>query len=163
MRTYLPVLAILIAAGILAPSGANAQTPAPPQAAPPFNPSFGDLMNTLVQPRHAKLGMIGQEQNWVLAAYELHQLKDALANTAKWRPRFRNMPVPELMEALTGEPVKALEQAVQARDARQFAAAYDRLTAGCNACHTALGHAFVVIQVPDQSTFANQNFHAAKE
>jgi hypothetical protein len=41
---------------------------------------FGDLMNTLVQPRHAKLGLIGREQNWTLAAYESHQHKDALSN-----------------------------------------------------------------------------------
>lgn len=46
--------------------GADAQTPRP--LAAPFNPSFGDLMNTLVQPRHAKLGLIGKEQNWTLAA-----------------------------------------------------------------------------------------------
>jgi hypothetical protein len=62
-------------------SGVVAQTP-PPLAAP-FNPSFGDLMNTLVQPRHAKLGLIAGEQNWTLAGYELHQLKDALSNIPK--------------------------------------------------------------------------------
>jgi hypothetical protein len=138
-----------------------AQTPSQPSGAVPFNPSMGDLMNTLVQPRHAKLGMIGHEQNWVLAGYELHQLKDALTNISRWRPRFRNMSVPELVDTMTGEPIKALDQAIQAKDAHEFVQAFDRLTAGCNACHTALGHAFIVIQPPDRSYFANQVFRTA--
>jgi hypothetical protein len=53
----------------LVASGAFAQ--GPPPLASPFNPSMGDLMNTLVQPRHPKLGLIGKEQNWTLAAYRI--------------------------------------------------------------------------------------------
>jgi hypothetical protein len=98
----------------------------------------------------------------VLAAYEHHQLKDALINISKWRPRFRNMSVPELVETMTGEPLKALDEAIQAHDSSKFTEAFGRLTAGCNACHTALGHAFVVIQTPDQSSFTNQVFRVAK-
>lgn len=157
MLKYLLVLMVGLTATIeLASSRASAQGP-PPLAAP-FNPSFGDLMNTLVQPRHAKLGLIGKEQNWMLAAYESHQLKDALSNIAKWRPRFRNQSVPDLMESMTGDAIRALDQAIEAKDSPRFADAYSRLTDGCNACHTALNHAYVVIKVPDQSAFANQDF-----
>jgi hypothetical protein len=136
--------------------GAVAQTP--PRLAAPFNPSFGDLMNTLVRPRHAKLGLIGREQNWTLAGYELHQLKDALSNIAKWRPWFRNESVSELMESMTGDAIKALDEAIGAGDANLFTQAYSRLTDGCNGCHTALNHGYVVIKVPDQSAFRNQDF-----
>lgn len=115
-------------------------------------------MNTLVQPRHAKLGLIGREQNLTLAPYESHQLKDALSNIAKWRPRFAGQSVPELMESMTGEAIKALDEAIQAGDARQFAQAYAGLTNGCNGCHTTLNHGYVVIKVPDQSAFENQDF-----
>ena len=156
LKYLLAALVGLMAAITVVLSGAGAQTP-PPLAAP-FNPSFGDLMNTLVQPRHAKLGLIGREQNWTLAAYESHQLKDALSNIAKWRPRFGGQSVPELMESMTGEAIKALDEAIQAGDARQFAQAYSRLTDGCNGCHTALSHAYVVIKAPDQSAFQNQDF-----
>jgi hypothetical protein len=163
MFKYVLAFVILVAAmAHFVSSGVDAQTPGPPPLASPFNPSFGDLMNTLVQPRHAKLGLIGREQNWALAAYEIHQLKAALMNIAVWRPRFGNHSVPELMEAMASEPIQALEAAVQARDSGQFAKAYDRLTEGCNGCHTALGHGYVVIQVPDQSYFANQVFRAVR-
>jgi hypothetical protein len=156
LKYLLAVLVGLMAAIAMVLSGAGAQTP-PPLAAP-FNPSFGDLMNTLVQPRHAKLGLIGKEQNWTLAAYESHQLKDALSSIAKLRPRFRNQSVPDLMESMTGDAIKALDEAIQAGDASQFSQAYARLTDGCNSCHAALNHAFVVIKVPDQSAFLNQDF-----
>ncbi len=136
-------------------TGALAQN-APPTPKP-F--SFGDLMNTLVQPRHTKLALAGRAQNWVLAAYSLHQLKDALSNVAESRPRFRNQSVPELMAAMTGEPIEALDRAIKASDSRQFTEAYERLTTGCNACHTALGQP-VVIKVPDASIFPDQDFEA---
>jgi len=51
-------------------------------------------MNMLVQPRHAKLGIAGREQNWPLAAYGVHELKNALEKlrassrasaTIRWR------------------------------------------------------------------------------
>jgi hypothetical protein len=118
---------------------------------------MGDLMNTLVPPRHAKLGLIGKEQNWTLAAYESHQIKDALSNIAKWRPRFRNQSVLDLIESMTGEAIKALDGAIEAGDARQFDEAYARLTAGCDGCHTALSHGYVVITAPDESAFLNQD------
>jgi hypothetical protein len=163
MLRYVFASVILIAgAGYIVSSKVDAQTPSLPPLASPFNPSFGDLMNTLVQPRHAKLGLIGREQNWVLAAYEIHQLKAALTNIGIWRPRFRDQAVSELMEAMTGEPIRSLEAAVQGGDSGQFARAYDRLTEGCNSCHTTLGHSYVIIQVPDQSYFANQVFRAAR-
>ncbi len=156
LKYLLAVLVVSAATSEIILSEAVAQ--APPPLATPFNPSFGDQMNTLVQPRHAKLGLIGREQNWALAAYESHQLKDALSNIAKWRPRFGGQSVPDLMESMTGEAVRALDEAIQAGDARQFAQAYSRLTNGCNSCHTALNHAYVVIKVPDQSAFQNQDF-----
>jgi len=161
---YTLILVIVVAALIhLRPPAMLAQSVVPAQPAPPpFNPSFGDLMNTLVQPRHAKLALTAREQNWPLAAYAIHQLKDALANIAKWRPRFRNQSVPDMMEATTGEPIKAIEQAVQARDLRQFNEAFTRLTEGCNSCHEALNHGYIVIKAPDQSFFANQDFRVAK-
>src|SRR5579862_3142048 len=102
MFKYVLAFVILMAAIVhFVLSGVDAQTPGPPPLASPFNPSFGDLMNTLVQPRHAKLGLIGREQNWALAAYEIHQLKAALTNIAILRPRFGNQSVSELMEAMT--------------------------------------------------------------
>lgn len=151
---------VLVAGPCLAQSPAAVGTPTtPPPVQKPF--SFGDLMDTLVQPRHVKLALAGKAQNWVLAAYALHQLKDALSYVAAARPRFRNMPVPELMDQMTGEPIQALDQAIKASNAQQFNDAFARLTAGCNACHQTLGQP-VVIKVPDASVFPDQDFEAKR-
>ena len=64
------------------------------------------------------------------------------------------------MDSMTGDAIKALDVAIQAGDARQFAQAYSRLTDGCNGCHTTLNHAYVVIKTPDQSAFQNQDFRS---
>jgi hypothetical protein len=149
---------VLLAAGI-----SVASSNAPAQNAPrPYTPGMGDLMNGIVQPRHAKLGLAGREQNWPLAAYALHELKQSLANVAQSRPRWREFSVPEMIEAVTGEPLQAIDQAIKAGDARLFSAAYGRLTDGCNSCHGATSNEFVVITVPDQSPFVNQQFRALK-
>ena len=122
--------ATLLVVGIPAALAQNA-TPAPPAPPVPKPFSFGDLMDTLVQPRHVKLALAGRAQNWPLAAYALHQLKDPLSNVAESRPRFRNQSVPELMAGMTGEPLEALDRAIKAGDAQQFTealcAAYRRL------------------------------------
>src|SRR5262249_51445102 len=99
-----------------------------PATPPAFSPGFADLMNTLVQPRHAKLGLSARDQNWSLTRYAADELKDSLANIARWRPQFRNQSVADMMEATTGEPIKAVEQAIETRNPAQFNAAYARLT-----------------------------------
>ena len=158
MRKTLIIIGVTAAAGLAAAIPSHAQAP----AQPPFNPSFGDLMNMLVQSRHAKLGIAGREQNWPLAAYAVHELKDALEKIAHLKPRFRNYSVADMMASTVDAPITAIEQATKAQDANGFAAAYARLTDGCNSCHVALNHPFVVIKAPDQSSFPNQEFRAAK-
>ncbi len=70
------------------------------------------------------------------------------------------MPVAELVDAALDQPMDAIEAAIKQQDAKKFAVAYDQLTQGCNACHQALDHPFVVIKVPDASAFPNQDFNA---
>jgi len=41
---------------------------------------------------------------------------------------------------------------------KAFIAAYDSLSAGCNACHHALDHGFIAIQRPNMLPYSNQNF-----
>jgi hypothetical protein len=164
-----PVAALAAAVLMAAVFAARAQpaAPAPPPAPPPAGPpaapypmTMGDLMNTLVQPRHAKLGLAGQAHNWPLAGYALVEIRQAFAGIAKAIPKFRGYPVAELADAALGQPLNALQDAIRLQDPQKFAVAYDQLTAGCNACHATLFHSFVVIKVPDASAFPNQKFNA---
>jgi|SRR5579862_8045955 hypothetical protein len=158
MSKWLFTIALLIqsicAGLLLQTTQVAAQAPAPT----PFNPGIGDLMNMVVQPHHIKLWLAGREGNWALAEYEAKEVRSALANVAKARPNFRNQPVSELIETFTGAPFKTLDAAVHDHDAAKFADAYAGLNSGCNGCHTALNQPQVVIKVPEQPFFPDQDF-----
>ncbi len=155
----LPCLIGVVSAGLPQTSPQMAP-PAPlPNAAPvPYTLSMGDMMNMLVQPRHAKLGLAGHAENWPLAAYALVEIRQVFAGITKAQPKFRGMPVGELVDAALSQPISALDAAIKLKDPQKFSAAYDQLTQGCNACHMELNHPFVVIKTPDAPAFPNQEF-----
>ena len=155
----LAALALFGSTGIGLSQTASPTPPGPPSTAVPVVMTMGDLMNTLVQPRHTKLGLAGQAQNWPLAGYALVEIRQAFAGIAKAVPKFRGYPVGELADAALSQPLNALQDAIKLQDPQKFATAYDQLTAGCNACHATLFHSFVVIKVPDASAFPNQKFN----
>jgi hypothetical protein len=152
-------LAAFITIAMLSPRSA-AQSPfGDPDAEPaPFNPQMAALMSMLIQPRHAKLGLAGKEQNWELAGYALKELRQGFAVASRAVPRWKGLPVPELFDAAMSQPITLIDFAIKLRYQRQFDEAYESLTKGCNACHATTDHSFVVIKVPDASTFPNQEF-----
>ncbi len=156
---------VLIALALLAACASGFAQTAPPQepAAPvPYVLTMGDMMNTLIQPRHVKLGLAGHAENWPLAGYALVEIRQAFAGIVKAQPKFRGFPVGELVDAALGQPLTAVEAAIRQKDPQKFAAAYDALTQGCNACHMELDHPYVVIKTPDASAFPNQDFGAQR-
>lgn len=125
----------------------------------PFNPQLAALMNMLIQPRHAKLGLAGKAENWPLAAYMFKELRQGFVVTARAVPRWRGLPVPDLFEAAVTQPMLSLDFAIKAAEPRLFVESFEKLTAGCNACHATTDHPFVVITVPNaNSPFLNQDF-----
>jgi hypothetical protein len=139
-----------VVAGVL-----RAQT-APP--VPDYHPSMGDLMTMAVQPRHIKLALAGREKNWKYAEYELSELRNAFTRIGRTIPVYRTADVPALIGALTTDPLKAVEEAIHAKDATRFKAAYGALTQACNACHLSQDHPMVVIRVPDEKFYPDQDF-----
>jgi hypothetical protein len=137
----------------------TAQAPAPPPQ-PSYRPGLGDLMTATVQPRHIKLGLAGREKNWTYADYELHELQEAFERAASVWPKWRNVPVAEMIQFNTKDPIAALDQAIKAKDAEKFAAAYKQLTEACDTCHQGAGRAMIVIHVPDAAAFPDQDFRS---
>ena len=118
VRASLAALAILAAAGMRR----NAQQPTPSTPSPPapYMMTMGDLMNTLVQPRHAKLGLAGQARNWPLAGYALVEIRQAFAGIVKAQPTFRGLPVAELVDAALKEPLDAVDAAIRQQDPQEI-------------------------------------------
>ena len=152
MKSTLVVLALAVSASTVA----IAQTP------PPYQPGMGDLMVTIVQPRHLKLGLAGQARNWDYADYAQHELEEALETVEKHIPKWRNLDIGQLMAATVKQPLEEVEKAVKAKNAVAFDAAYRQVTEACNACHRSANLPAIVIKVPDASAFPNQDFRVTR-
>src|ERR1700758_1317122 len=98
----LSVLAMAMSGAVLAQGN-------PP--APTYRPGLGDLMTMTVQPRHLKVGLAGQEQNWAYAAYELHELQESFERVARTWPKWRQVELAETIKATIEAPMDAVAQA----------------------------------------------------
>ena len=103
------------------------------------------------QMRHIKLWFAGDAGNWPLTDYELDQLKDGFDDVAKLLGG-------DLAQQHVGGAISQLEKAIESKDHAAFVSAFDQLSAGCNACHGTLDHAFIVIQRPVLLPYSDQNF-----
>src|SRR5580704_16690413 len=86
----------------------------------PYHPGLGDLMTAYVQPRHIKLGLAGQEQNWDYAAYELGELRETFDDVAKLVPKHGKLSIPEALASTVKMPLDSIAAAVKAKDQAAF-------------------------------------------
>ena len=153
-----PAVAALIGIVLLGALAARAQQTDKPAASPPEadagGPGLGEIM-TLQQLRHIKLWFAGRARNWPLADYELGELNEGFEDVSKLLGG-------DIIEKNVGAGMKDLQKIVDDKDAAGFAAAYDRLSAGCNSCHRTLDHAFIAIQRPTVLPYSDQNFAPQK-
>lgn len=138
----------LVAALLILSGATPAWTQTPPAA---YRPGLGDLMAETIQPRHIKLALAGREKNWPLAAFELGQLEEAFDRVAKTWPTWRSISIGDMVEVVK-EPLAGLRDAIRARDADRFAAAYGKLTEACNSCHNGANRGMLVITAPSAAT-----------
>ena len=117
-----------------------------------FVPRLGDIMNN-IQLRHIKLSFAGKARNWELAAYELGQLKAGLVEAAVM---YEGIPVTDV--TMMTSPLKAIDDAIAAKDGKRFGKLFGELTTGCNACHQSMSRGYIVMRVPTEQPFSNQVF-----
>jgi hypothetical protein len=127
----------------------------------PYEPGLGEFM-TATQLRHAKLWFAGKNNNWGLAGYEIDEIKEGLEDAARLHSTFDGVPVAEMIKTIIDPRMERLEKAIEAKNGKQFVAAFDELTNGCNSCHAAAGKPFIRIQRPSEPPSSNQNFAPVK-
>ena len=138
------------------PLVAAAQTGINVTPSSPYVPRLGDIMNA-VQIRHTKLWFAGKSANWELAAYEVRELKASLTEAASL---YEGIPATNVNAM--AQPVRAVTDAIEAKNGKQFATAYGDLTKGCNACHQSIGRDYIIMRVPEVSPFSDQQFVPSK-
>jgi hypothetical protein len=170
LKRALPMLrqifaAVIVSALVPLAVAAQTQTPSPAPDAKPaaheapktYVPGLEQFMG-VIQNQHAKLWYAGKARNWELAEYQLGEIKEVMSDVQDLVPTFKNLPLADMLDAVITGEIAALEKAIEAKDAKQFAAGYGKLTAACNACHQATGNGFVVIRRPVGPAFPNQDF-----
>jgi hypothetical protein len=118
-----------------------------------YKPGLGEFMSG-IQVHHAKLWFAGQNQNWLLADFEINEIKEnllAIENYCTDRPEIQSI-------KMIYPPIDSLDRAIQSENLNQFKSSYQTLTNACNNCHQLTSHAFNVITIPESPPFSNQDF-----
>jgi hypothetical protein len=122
-----------------------------------YRPGLGDQMHAL-QLRHAKLWFAGRAENWQLAAFELEEIGESLDRIGRWHADNEQIPIAAAIKAHMQRGRYAVDQSIRKRDPAAFPAAFDELTNGCNSCHLAAEHGFIVLQRPNSDPVGNQRW-----
>lgn len=118
-----------------------------------YKPGFGEFMSS-IQVHHAKLWFAGQNQNWKLADFEMHEIGEAIDAIQEFQTeRKESEKVPMLKPALD-----AVNDAIQKQNAGLFKSSYLLLTNTCNNCHKAVDFGFNIVKIPDTPPYSNQAF-----
>ena len=105
----------------------------------------------MIQIRHARLWAAGEDENWLLAQFQLAELNEALDDVveqngdhAALQPQKLSLVLPAIMKPAVAQ----LRTAINDGSKVEFERAYDGLSNACSSCHKAADHGFLVIQRP---------------
>ncbi|RBP28453.1 hypothetical protein DFR65_10770 [Oceanihabitans sediminis] len=118
-----------------------------------YKPGFGDFMGTL-QNHHAKLWFAGENENWKLADFEIHEIEETMEDLMKYQADREESKMIEILNPA----IESIEDAIEKKDLELFKRSYILLTNACNKCHQATGYEFNRVKVPEISNFSNQDF-----
>jgi hypothetical protein len=118
-----------------------------------YRPGLGEFMSA-IQVHHAKLWFAGQNENWELADFELHEIMEALDDVKNFnsdRPEIKSL-------TMIYAPLDSISKSVQQKNLSSFKSNFVLLTTTCNNCHRDTDHGFNVVKIPDAPPFSNQDF-----
>ncbi|MEP6793254.1 MAG: hypothetical protein ABJB16_02930 [Saprospiraceae bacterium] len=122
-----------------------------------YKPGLGDFMSG-IQAHHAKLWFSGENQNWKLADFEIHEIMEALDDIKKYQgDRKETEKIGMINPALD-----SVNMAIKENSPALFKSSYTLLTNTCNNCHHAVGFEFNVVKIPEAQQFSNQDFKVRK-
>jgi hypothetical protein len=116
-----------------------------------YTPGFGELMSN-IQVHHAKLWFAGINENWQLADFEIHEIKENLESIQKYQTKRKE----SQMVIMLYPVLDSINISVQQKNPNLFKTAFTSLTNTCNSCHTLVGYNFNDVKIPDSPPFSNQ-------
>lgn len=123
-----------------------------------YKPGFGDFMAS-IQVHHNKLWFAGQNENWKLADFEIHEITEAIDDIKEYQKGRKESKMVDMVQP----PLAKIETAIERKDSALFKKGYTLLTTTCNSCHRETGYEFNVVKIPDNPPFSNQEFKLQNE
>lgn len=118
-----------------------------------YKPGLGEFMSS-IQVHHEKLYFAGQNQNWKLADFEIHEIMEAVNDIQHYAgERTEVKELPMLLPALD-----SMNAAIKKQDKNLFNKNFIDLTNTCNECHKAVNYGFNLVKIPETPPFSNQVF-----
>ena len=118
-----------------------------------YKPGLGEFMLG-IQLHHAKLWFAGQNQNWPLADFEIHEIKESLDAINEFCQERSEVKAIGMINA----PIDSVVNAVQQKNIQSFKNSFILLTNTCNSCHRSTDHAFNIVTIPTNLPVVNQDF-----
>jgi hypothetical protein len=122
-----------------------------------YKPGLGEFM-TGIQLHHAKLWFAGQNQNWPLADFEIHEILESLDDIEEFckdRPEVKSI-------GMIKPAIDSVTDAIRRKDLPLFKNSFSLLTNTCNNCHKATDHGFNIVMTPVNPPVSNQDFRVAQ-
>lgn len=118
-----------------------------------YQPGFGEFMSS-IQLHHAKLWFAGINNNWELADFEIHEIRESLDDIQQFNT--------DRLEAKTigmiSPAIDSVSNAIKQKNQLLFKSCFTLLTNTCNNCHKATKHEFNVVTIPAIPPISNQSF-----
>jgi hypothetical protein len=118
-----------------------------------YKPGFGEFMSG-IQAHHSKLWFAGQNNNWKLADFEVHEIMESIENIKKFEVERKE----SKLIGMINPALDSIKNAIQQKNSALFKSSFILLTKTCNNCHHAANFEFNVVKIPDHQNFSNQDF-----
>ena len=118
-----------------------------------YKPGFGEFMSG-IQVHHAKLWFAGINNNWDLADFEIHEIKESLDGLRNFQPERKETKFLSQLDP----SIDSISKAIAKKNANNFKTSFVFLTAACNNCHKSVDYPFNDVKIPDTPPFSNQVF-----
>ena len=118
-----------------------------------YKPGFGEFMSS-IQIHHNKLWFAGENQNWKLADFEIHEIMENIDAIKKYQKERKESEEIGMIEPA----IDSINDAIKQKNPVAFKSSYILLTNTCNSCHRATDFEFNVVKIPDNPPFSNQDF-----
>jgi hypothetical protein len=122
-----------------------------------YKPGFGEFMSA-IQAHHAKLWYAGQNQNWKLADFEIHELMEAIEDIKHYQTGREE----SRMIVMISPALDSVGSAVTRENLQDFKHSFTGLTNACNTCHRETEFGFNVVKIPEGPSFPNQDFSISR-